>query len=53
MGMIGVVAGLQNRALPVMISHHRHQSPIKLNHGYLKVAGLLCSKKKWPTHANA
>src|ERR1700722_4799947 len=43
----------QIRTLPVKMSHHSFQSPIKLNQGYLKVAGLLCSKKKWPTQANA
>ena len=42
-----------NRTLPVRISHHKRQSPIRLKNGYLKVAGLLRSKKKWPTQANA
>ena len=43
----------QNAILPVTISHHNRQSPMKLKRGYLKVAGLLCSKKKWPTQAKA
>src|SRR5258708_23122929 len=45
--------GLYIRTLPVRISHQSRQSPIKLNQGYLNVAGLLCSKKKWPIQANA
>jgi len=40
-------------SLPVKMSHHSRQSPRKLNIGYWNVAGLLCSKKKWPTQANA
>ena len=43
----------QIRILPLRISHHSRQSPIRLNQGYLNVAGLLCSKKKCPTQANA
>src|SRR5882757_9872983 len=44
---------VQNFCLRVKISHHRRQSPIRLKPGYLNVAGLLCSKKKCPTQANA
>ena len=43
----------QKRSLPERISHHRRQSPMRLNPGYLNAAGLLCSKKKWPTQAKA
>lgn len=43
----------QNLMRPVSICHHIFQSPLNDIHGYLKVAGLLCSKKKCPTQAQA
>ena len=47
------VRHVQNLMRPVSICHHIFQSPLNDIHGYLNVAGLLCSKKKCPTQAQA
>jgi len=37
---------VQNFCLPIKISHHRRQSPIRLKPGYLNVAGLFVFEEK-------